>query len=283
MNTPARSPRSIRDLWVAFATPLLLAAALALTGCATRQQVAEIITQSNATMLGAQFELPAPSGPGEAPRWKQESDRIDAFITAHPNQKATTAPLRVRQAMLLLSYHQIGLAQAAFNQVQMGDLHTDRDQALKRSERTLVWWFGHSTNALWVDSDFSEAKAALKQLEAAQAQLAASPEIRDYLAELRAWIGLSVAKHRTSPAAVREAIADALDVYAGIFTTTDLAMLAAGMERLPDPSALAPDVRRRLRAKAVLDEAKLLNAQLKQAGETTAQARTPQFNQWINP
>jgi len=243
--------------------PLFLTLALAFSGCVTRKEVAAIVTQSNAAILAGQFGgLPQTTGTGTAQPWQESSDRLEAFIAAHPDQKATIAPLRVRQAMLLLAYRQFNLAQAAFNALEISDLHTDRDLALKRNQETLIWWFSASTNDSWTTVDETRAQIALKNLKEEQARVQDSPEIRDYLAEMRAWIGLSAARQNTDPNRKRLLIEETLDVYAGVFTPDDLAILAAGTEQLPDPKALGPDVRRRVRAKAVIAEARKTNLNL---------------------
>ncbi len=240
---------------------LLLTFALccALPGCATRRQVADIVARSNAALLGGQFGLPNPESASGQPAWRDASERIDTFIAAHPDQPAATSPLRLRQAMLLLGAGQFHLAQAAFNLVSAGDLHTDRDLALKRSERTLLWWFAASTNATWSEADQAQANTALNQLLEEQSRLAPSPEIRDYLAEMRAWIGLAAAKQTTVKARARARLEDALNVYARIFTPDDAAILRSGTEPAATDKTIAADLRRRLRAKSVATEARKLN------------------------
>lgn len=237
--------------------PLLLVLTLSFAGCATRQQVADIVAGSNAAMLAGSVLLPEPNAQGTPPAWQTESARIDAFIAAHPNQPATTAPLRLRQAMLLLAHAQFHLARAAFNAVDSEALHTARDQALKRHERTLLWWFANSTKATWDDTDRAQARTSLRELQEEQRRLNHSPEIRDYLAEMRAWIGLAAARQSSSEA--KALLEDALDTYAETFTAEDLVSLLTGQEQLPDLKALGPDVRRRLRAKAVIADAQQLN------------------------
>jgi hypothetical protein len=260
------------------AASLLLALALSQSGCATRKQVADIVAQSNGAMLASQFGLPEAKGATTKGSWEESSDRLEAFIAAHPDHPATTAPLRIRQAMLLLSYRQFSLAEAAFNAAVIEHLHTDRDQALKRIQATLLWWFANSTNAAWSAVDQTQAQLALRQLKQEQARLVASPDIRDYLAEMRAWIALAAAKQTTDTNAARGLIEEALDVYATAFTAEDLVILAAGQEQRPDPKALGPDVRRRLRARAVLAEARERN---KNNG-LGAHPTTAYFNQAIN-
>jgi hypothetical protein len=276
MNTQTQFAHVAFRRLAAVAAPVLLAFTLALTGCATRKQVAEIVTQSNAAMLAGQFGLPAPSPESTNALWQAESDRIDAFIAAHPNQEALAAPLRIRQAMLLLSHGQFHLAAAAFNAVELEHLHTARDQALKRNDRTLLWWFATSAKPNWDDPDRDQARLSLRALAEEQERVADSPEIRDYLAEMRAWIGLAAARQSSSEA--KELLEDALDVYAEVFSADDLVMLLTGREEVPDPKALGPDVRRRLRAKAVIAHAKQQN----QADELGAHPKNPTFDQLLN-
>jgi len=176
-----------------------------------------------------------------------------------PGQKEITAPLRIRQAMLLLVNKQSNLAKATFDSVAATDLHTDRDQALKRNAEHLIWWFSHSASDTWTTSDQLKATSALKALAQTQDSLASSPEIRDYLAEMRAWIGLAAARQTTSASEARQRIEDALDVYSRIFSTHDIELLKAGNEPLAGTDALSPDVRRRVRARAVLTIAKKQN------------------------
>lgn len=278
MRTPAIARPSTAPVarWLASA---LLCLAWLLPGCATRQDVAQIVAQSNAAIVASQFGgLPEPRSGTNGPPWQEASDRIETFIAAHPDQAATVAPLRVRQAMLLLSHRQFNLAEAAFNAAVLEDLHTDRDRALKRNQDTLLWWFAASTNDTWTAADQTKAQAALRTLQEEQAGLGASPEIRDYLAEMRAWIGLAAAKQTTSAERARELLEDALDVYGESFSAPDLVILAEDREQLADPQALGPDIRRRLRAKAVLNQARKHN----QDDTLEAHPRTATFDRIIS-
>jgi hypothetical protein len=276
MKKPSPAVPSRWCRWTAPVAPLLLVFTLTLAGCVTRQQVADLVTQSNAVMLAGAGVLPEPNAQGTPPAWQTESARLDAFIAAHPSQPATTAPLRLRQALLLLAHGQFHLAAAAFNAVQLEDLHTARDQALKRQEPTLLWWFASSTKANWEDADWTQARASLRTLREEQTRLADEPAIRDYLAELRAWIGLTAARQTSSGA--KALFEDALDVYAETFTAADLASLLAVQEQLPDPQALGPDVRRRLRAKAVIAHAQRQNRE----DDLGAQPANPTFAELLN-
>ncbi len=241
-------------------TLLLVGLALLAAGCATREQVAAIVAESNASMISSQLGgLAQKSGDPSTPNWQSASEQIETFIAAHPDQKAVTAPLRIRQAMLLLANKQTSLARAAFDSVTDGDLYTDRDRALKQHAATLVWWFSNSASDTWSAADQTEAARALAALGQVHVDLAKSPDIRDYLAEMRAWIGLAAAKQTTDEAEARRRLVDALDTYAKIFSPEEFPLLAAGTASLPDLKALTSDVRRRVRAAAVLAAARKQN------------------------
>lgn len=261
MNTSPSLSRQFPRRFGVCVAPWLLTLALLLPGCATRRQVAEIVAHSNAAIVAGQIGLPDARGDLSRAPWQEASERIEVFIAAHPDQPATTAPLRIRQALVLLAYQQFNLAEAAFNAADPANLHTDRDKALKRHQGTLLWWFANSTNDTWTTVDQAKAQAGMEALKAEQTALEGSPEIRDYLAEMRAWIGLSAAKQTASVGRARERLEETLNVYAEIFTPEDLVILAAGREQLPDPNALGPEVRRRLRAQLVLAQARKQNTQ----------------------
>lgn len=246
-----------RFIKVAFLGVLALIVVLSV-GCATRQDVQEIVAQSNAQMLMAQIPgSTLPSGNPNARKdavWVELSDRIDAFIAAHPDQTKIASALRIRQAMLLLAFEQYNLAQASFSLVKAEDLTTARDQALYNVRDSLVWWFGLNKSVDMSLPQFAEADEALRVLQAEVDQRQASPAIRDYLAEIRVWIALYSSLKMTNPAKAKAYLEDGINHYAEIFTPEDLAVL-----KNPTTSANWQDspevVRRRLRAKAVIEYA----------------------------
>ena len=273
MNVPS-SPHS---RLAGFATSLILIAALTLASC--QQPKPPPIDDSNRDILHAVFELPgAHPGSSGIPRAQIESDKIDAFIAAHPGEKATHAPLRIRQAMLLLSVHEFNRANAAFAQADSSDLHTPRDQALKRQQDTLVWWFANSGKGKWTPADMSQAQKSLRDLAKEQARLDSSEEIRDYIAEVRAWIGLSAARQTSDEEEARSLLEDALNVYATAFTDEDMSALGSGSGQSSGAESLTTAQRRRLRAKAVLNHAKQQNKE----DQLSAHPKAAVFNAWIN-
>ncbi len=264
----------------AHTSALLIAIALALQGCVTAPEVAKIVAQSNAAMLAGQLgALPTPDGKsGNAETLSAASARIDAFIEAHGDQKQIIAPLRIRQAMLLLAHQQFNSARSAFDAANASDLVAARDQALKRNQANLLWWFAASGKRVWSNDDFTAAGKALADLKVEHGKLEGSPEIRDYLGELRAWIGVTYAGRSTNPDRARALLVDALDQYAMLFTPAELELIAADQNPPGGETSVGQEQRRRLRAKAVLATARKINTE---AG-LSAQPTTPVFARLIN-
>lgn len=270
----------VRRTRLGFGLALLLAVTGGIAGCITAPEVAKIVAQSNAAMLAGQLGgLPSPEGKsGNAESLSAASARIDAFVEAHADQKQVVAPLRIRQAMLLLAHQQFNSARSAFDAASIGDLVTARDQALKRNQAHLLWWFAASGKKIWTAEDFAAAGKALDDLKAEHGKLTGSPEIRDYLGELRAWIGVTHAGRSTSPDRARALLVDALDQYANLFTPAELELIATDQNPPGGETSVGQELRRRLRAKAVLATARKINME---AG-LSAQPTTGVFARMIN-
>src|SRR5688572_16330532 len=97
---------SVNFRCIARLLPLL--AGLWLAGCATVDQVQKIVADSNAASLSADLNPGSANPPGSTAgqSWQEASKKIEAFITANPDQKTTNASLRVRQAVMLLQNRQ---------------------------------------------------------------------------------------------------------------------------------------------------------------------------------
>ncbi len=246
-----------------FILALLFSVSLAFPGCITAPEVAKIVAQSNAAMLAGQLgTLPTPDGKsGNAETLSAASARIDAFIEAHADQKQIVAPLRIRQAMLLLAHQQFNSARSAFDAATAADLAAARDQALKRNQAHLLWWFAASGKKIWSNDDFAAAGKALTDLKTEQQKLADSLEIRDYLGELRAWIGVTYAGRSTNSDRARALLVDALDLYAVLFTPAELELIATDQNPPGGEASVGQEQRRRLRAKAVLAAARKINTE----------------------
>ena len=241
---------------------------LVMTACATRRDVQDIVAKSNAALITATItgagnidSIGIPyAGIGQDPTaseskpWMESSAKIDAFIAAHPDQKVTNNALRMRQAILLLSYEQYNLAKASFNMVEPQHLATARDKALYNVRDHLVWWFGLNKMADMPLSEFNKADMALNGLQAEINKLGDSPDIRDHLAEMRAWISLNAALNTTSEAKAKTYLEDGINNYAGIFTEEDLKELKNN-SKPSEWDVSMQTVRKRLRAGAVIKHA----------------------------
>ena len=177
----------------------------------TSTEVQDLVSASDAT-LSADLNRGAAGALGSS-NVAEVSRRIDAFIAAHPEQKTTNASLRVRQAVMLLQNKQTNLAEAAFNQAALADLKgSTRDAAVKRLQDTLIWY--HRTTGS-TSLDGTEGKHYQKvTAEIAGLTSPADEDIRDYLAAVRAWIGI---KHASLSfgAAATTLLTQAINDYAG--------------------------------------------------------------------
>jgi hypothetical protein len=237
----------------------LLGAAMLLVvaGCATQEQVRQIVDESNSRLAASM--LPDPGLAANGSRAKETGDtarRIDDLIAAHPDQKALAASLRVRQGVIYLNEGDFNLAEAAFEAADAGQLFTDRDRALKALAPHLVWWYRAKPvdKNLLPDAEFGRAEAAMAALKAQAAERKDSPDVRDWIAETRVWIGLVYVAAVVPVAAQKTALEGAIDDYAAIFSAADLQWLCAPSK--VTGKAPLPEVRRRVRALTVVAQAK---------------------------
>jgi hypothetical protein len=247
--------REIRPRRVAAAA---LAATLLLVvgGCLTQQQVKQIVEDSNAQLAATM--LP---DPGVAPDGKPVAEagdvagRIDELIAAHPDNGALASSLRVRQGVIYLNEGSYNLATAAFDAADPTQLFTDRDQALKELAPHLVWWYRTVDGPVPMPiGELDNAEAAMKAMQEQVAKREGSPDVRDWIAETRAWIGLAYFSATPDAARQKAALEDAINQYSKILTEQDLEWLCTPSR--PDVPGALPDVRRRLRSQTVIAAAK---------------------------
>lgn len=225
------------------------------TGCASSTEVLKQLEVTNQALLNSTVPgevLPDSSQKKEGvDPWEEPSARIDAFIAAHPDDKATASALRVRQAMLLLAYKQYNLASAAFDQAT--ELHLARDKALKALKEELIWWFK-------VDQKKAPGNEVDDVIAAFSMQIATlndDPEnqsIRDYLAEMRAWIQLYAASHAVNGSMMAKDVGSAMDNYAETLTDDDIIAINTG-KITPGLGPVSLQARRQVRAMEVIKRA----------------------------
>ena len=125
---------------------------IAIGGCATTEDVREIVDGSNqaiisyhasreAAQVGAAGAQLDPEG--DEVDWKRGVERIEVFIAAHPEETLTNRTLRIRQAVILMNARQINLARTVFAEVDCGSLEgSARDRAICEAQDPLLFWYG---------------------------------------------------------------------------------------------------------------------------------------------
>jgi tetratricopeptide (TPR) repeat protein len=255
---------------------LLLAAA----GCMTQQQIQKIVDDSNAQLLAGQFAEPQLLPTPGKPEADDVAKRIEDFIAAHPDQKTLDGSLRVRQAIVYLNRKDYDLADAAFKAArELAPLPTARDDALVAVHESLIWWYENSGSREFDEEQIRRAAEVRGAFNDQAKQRAGSPDIRDFLAEAGAWVGLQQATSVREAAEEKLVIEQSLNAYAGIFDAEDLKWLCHPAQ-MADKLAMSA-VRRRVRAETVLNEtAKVVQGMQAQNRPTFEQ---PVFQELVAP
>jgi hypothetical protein len=227
---------------------------VAAAGCATTEEVKGIVKKSNETMLMSMLPgagLPTVDGDSASPgNWEEDSGKIDALIAANPEEKVLASALRIRQAMLLLAYKQYNLASASFEMAVKDDLKTQRDQALYDLRDHLIWWFAQDKNRFFND-DFVKGDNALREFQKIINTLDASPDIHDYLAEMRAYIALQMSLKSVNLSDGVKYFGEGMNQYVNIFKKEEIELLLKHKE---NPKEILKN-RRQIRALAIIEKA----------------------------
>jgi hypothetical protein len=239
---------------------LFSAAALFVTGCVTDEQVKSIVRDGNYQLLLAAEPglemggLPANPGKDANASVDVAAAKIEAFLSQHQDDRAMASALRLRQALLYLNHRSFALAEHAFSQVNPAALHSTRDRALYAARTELRWWteYAQAKPATFFSTQKETAEEALVALarQSQSKELAASPDLRDYLLEMRAWIGLKLGLATADAEASRRTLQDAVDVYSASFSPAEQTLLVSPDFKDVQPFDLA--TRRVLRACTLL-------------------------------
>lgn len=243
---------SHRWLW------MLASCALLLNGCITSQEVSTIVRDSNYQMLLASspgLETGLATNPEEGPNAAMDDAamRINVFLEAHRDDPVMASTLRLRQTLLYLNQRALALADSAIQQVDQKKLPGPRDQALVAAYPDLRWWaeFAHTAEITFSTTQKAAALEHIAALEQHAAKLAASPDLRDYFLEMRAWIGLKLGLATfNNPTFKRDTIQNAITPWAETFTPAELTLL--GATDFKNVKAFDLSTRRVLRARALL-------------------------------
>ena len=256
-DTANRMWRLFRRIAIGISLSALL---LATAGCLTQQQVKQIVDDSNTRMLASQFpeaQLTARAGAADG---DDVAKRIEDFIAAHPDQKTLNGALRVRQAIFYLNRRQWNLAEAAFAAAGELGVVTARDEALVAVHKEFVWWHEVSAAGKFQnDKEVDRAGPARQKFNDEARKRASSPETRDFLAEVGAWIGLAHAASAKS-GEVLSIMEQTIDGYAFILDAADIDWLCHP-QAIPAKADMQT-VRRRVRTEEVLNSAADLTTKL---------------------
>jgi len=251
----AQSSRSSsRWLW------LLASCALLLSGCMSNTEVKSIVNASNYEMLLAADPALSVAGlqtdpaAGLNPKVDEAAARIENFLAQHQDDPAMVSALRLRQGLLYLNHGQFSLAENAFAEIKATDLHSARDKTLFAVHAQLRWW--NETAAMgpagFFASEKTKAETAMSALLAQTKikDVPLPPDLRDYLLEMRAWIGLKLGLATAEATASRAMLQEAINPWAETFSTAELSLLTSANFKDVKPFDLA--TRRVLRARSLL-------------------------------
>jgi hypothetical protein len=280
--SPTKTRPSRRWLW------LFASGALLLHGCISSTEVKSIVRDSNYQMLLAStpgLETGLATNPAEGPNAAAAADdaaavRINAFLEAHQDDPSMANALRLRQTLLYLNQRAFALADSAILQIDARKLSSPRDQALVAAYPDLRWWaeYAHTAELTFATTQQEAALAHSASLEQHAAKLAASPDLRDYLLEMRAWIGLKLGLATVNnPAFTQATIQNAINPWAETFSPAELTLLGAADFKNAKPFDLA--TRRVLRARGLLTK---LAQQFAGAPHPTLTFNRPAFQQYYD-
>jgi hypothetical protein len=237
---------------------LALVAALLLSGCLTTIDVRHAVDRANYEMLIGEAGSPTDFLPANAIERGQPSSalaRLDAFEQQLTDNPTALNALRLRRALLHLNNKAYALAAAAFDDVKDTDKLSNRDRALFKVHSTMLWWWPLAPVNL--PGVFAQQLPAAERHQAAlrdtAKEPATPPETRDYLLEMRAWIGIKLAFDLADAGETRKRLADAVDPFVASFSPAELAQVATGITDLKTAHAFDATTRRVLRTQGMIE------------------------------
>jgi len=182
-----------------------------------------------------------PSGEGSSvPGWEEAVAKIEAFIARHPGAPEIVNPLRIKEAILLLSVGEHNLGAAAFNEIDCRHLSDERDKALFNIQETLIWWYGiGGENSGFSREDIEKnAKEALDNLRVVADGVDGSKDTKRLLEQMRVRIANRLAGAATDPRETRAILEDGLRRYAAQFDPSEYPLIQSWNQQEPSPGLL---------------------------------------------
>ncbi len=194
-------------------------------GCATKRAVELAVADADIAMVEPYLNRLEGTQPGG---YMEAIKRMDAVITKYHDQTVLVNQLKIRQAMLLTVNGKNALATQRWGTVDANALMTERDKALHRANRALVWAYYR----LPTTERLSEGEVAPYVSELDQA-LASVTEysLSIYLHTVRALIQLKVASgmnEKLQPEETSLFLKGALKTYVKAFSQEDQDWVKSG-------------------------------------------------------
>jgi len=227
---------------------LLLVAGILMAGagCAMYEKAIQVHGSTASEIISEVLakDLPGvdPAGSHSSiPGWKEAVERIEKFIARHPNEPEVTNPLRIREAILLLSVGKRHQGAAAFNDVDPAHISNEADRALFDIRETLIWWYGIGGENSGFSREDTEknAKKALENLATVADRFNKSARIRRLLEQMRVRIANRLAGAMTDLRETRAILKDGLDRYAAQFHPSEYPLIQNWNREDPKPGLLS--------------------------------------------
>jgi hypothetical protein len=190
---------------------------------------AAIDSTGSTAVLGAMGVYEPAVGDDNVPpdrAWIVQVDKIERYISAHPDQLRTINALRLRQATILMQAQQKNLAKLAFEQVDGNQLFSERDRALLELQDEFIWWYSIGSARL-SDEDRMIGRGAMAELGRVAEPLPKKSTTRRLLEEMRVRIGTRVANTLGTEEGIRSMLEDATGRYGDQFSPTDKKLVQA--------------------------------------------------------
>jgi hypothetical protein len=221
---------------------LVTAVLMVVAGCAVRGNVIQCTVPSASEIVAHVLvkDLPQvdPAGSySSIPAWKDSVERIEEFVSRHEDEPQIINPLRIREAILLLSAGKHIEGAAAFSEIDPTFLSNKRDKALFDIRETLIWWYGIGGENSGFSREDTEknAKKALENLAAVADRLDRSAATRRLLEQMRVRIANRLAGAMTNLEETRAILRDGLGRYAAQFDPSEYPLIQNWNKEEPKP------------------------------------------------
>jgi hypothetical protein len=159
--------------------------------------------------------------------WQDTIQKIENFVARHEAEPQVTSPLRLREAILLLSVGKHLEGAAAFNEIDPSHLSNRQDRALFDVRETLMWWYGIGGEESGFSREDTEknARKALENLAAVADRFDRREATRRLLEQMRIRIAIRLAGAMTDLDETRAILEESLGRYAAQFDPAEYPLI----------------------------------------------------------